>query len=115
MDNQNTTIPASLSDEEALSRYIDQIIEENGLDKLGDEEKAKLREKIEEKLIRAVNLRLVYALPKEKFDELEQLVEQDSYDIEKISELVSNSGVDTEAIIKQALIDFRKTIAEGEA
>lgn len=107
----NNTISSSLnnvSDKEAISRFADSLIEEKGLSGLGDDEKATLKASIEEKVVDTINQSLIYALPDDKFEELEKLAEREDVTAEQVSELIANSGVDTQAVVTEAMDNFRQ-------
>ena len=107
----NNTISTSLSDisdKEAVSRFADSLIEEKGLSGLGDNEKAELKSSIEDKIVDTINQSLIYALPDDKFEELEKLADRDDITAEQVSELIANSGVDTQAVVTEAMDNFRQ-------
>ncbi len=108
---ENNTISSSLSDvsdKEVISQFADSLIEDKGLGELGDAEKAELKALIEEKVIDTINQSLIYALPDDKFEELEKLADKEDVTAEQVSELIANSGVDTQAVVTEAMDNFRQ-------
>lgn len=111
----NSTIKDSLSnttDEQAVAAFIDSLIEEKGLGKLNDEEKAQLRATLDESLTDTINQALLYALPDDKFQELEALADRDDVTTEQVTELIANSGIEVEKVVKEAMEDFRRIFLE---
>ena len=114
MDNQ--TIKDSLSnisDDQAVAAFIEELIEDKGLGGIDEEKKAELRATLDESLTDTINQALLYALPDEKFNELEELANSDDVTSEQVTELIANSGIDVKAVASEAMADFRRAFLEG--
>ena len=118
MDQQTiSNVPTGMSDEEAISRFADRLIEERGLDGLGEEEKNKLKDEIVDKFIDRVNKALIFALPEDKFRELKEFLKQEPAQDEanmRISEIVESAGIDMKKIVTETAKDFRQAFLEDK-
>ncbi len=109
MDNQTTNqgLP-NVAGEEAIAKFAGNLIEEKGLTNLSSEQKATLQHAIEEKLVELVNQAIIYAMPEDKFEELEKMVDRDDANEEEIVNLITNSGVDLQKIATEVMTEFRQ-------
>lgn len=112
--------PTDVSDDEAISRFADQLIEEKGLGGLGEAEKTKLREELADKLIERVNKALIFALPDDKFHELQEALRgrdaaEDAETMDEISKIVASANLDMQKIVTETAEEFRRAFLEGDA
>ena len=115
MDNQTTgSSLTGLSDEQAISRFADSLIDAKGLGGLDDERKAKIKAEIEEKTVDTINQAIIYALPEDKFEELEALSDRENVTAAEVSELIKNSGVDVQKIVTKTMEKIQKSFLDGE-
>jgi len=113
--------PSDVSDEEAVARFADQLIEEKGLGGLEEADKKKLREEISEKFIDRVNEALIFALPDDRFKEMRELLDKADAEnadgdeaMKRISEIVESANLDMKKIVTETAEDFRRIFLEGE-
>ena len=120
MDNQTISSGlTNLSDNETISRFADSLIQDKGLGGLEETKKAELKSAIIERLTDTINQALIYALPDDKFEELEKLADSEGTKVEQVAELIANSGIDTQAIVTETMDKFRRIFLDknvkGEA
>ena len=109
MDNQTTNqgLP-NIAGGEVVAQFAKSLIEEKGLTNLAPEQQARLQRMIEEKTIELVNQAIIYALPDDRFDELEKMMDQPDVEDSKIIELIEGSGLDLSKIATEVMNEFRQ-------
>lgn len=88
--------------EQTLDQYVDKLMQQRDLDKLPDDKKTNLREKIKETIVDAFNTQVLRGLPEDKLTEFNKALDEDK-SIDELGEIVKSAGLDTDAILKQVL------------
>lgn len=120
MDNTNTTneeiekLLADKTEDEMLDLFVEQILIDKGFTDLAEDLKQEFRSEIKERLIVRINEAMVSALPDDKLEELEQMLDNNTATPESVNALVESSGVDMSGPIQEAMMDFRRVYLAGE-
>lgn len=121
MDTTTISGVPTMSDEEALSRFANELIEAKGLGGLVEAEKAELAQEIEEKFIDRVYKAVIFALPRDKFEELQSVLAEAEDDeavaneaMAQIDAIVESAGIDMQKIVTETAADFRRVFLGGE-
>ncbi len=103
----------NLEDEQAYATFIEEIVRGMGLEEQDREMQGRLSQDLKMKLDEVIEQALVKALPDDKVDELDKLLDSEASD-EEIEDFFDTVGgdYDTEAIIRKTLEDFRKAFVE---
>ena len=90
-----------------LDQFIKDIIDAKNLPGITDEAKAGLLEEMRDGLLDKINRALIEALPENKIDEFNQLLDTPDVSDEQVQAFIDQSGVDTQKVTAQTMIQFR--------
>jgi hypothetical protein len=95
-----------MSDE--LDNFIDEILKAKGMDKAADDVYHELQADLKTRLLDQIDRAVVNAMPEDKIDELNDLMEKNPAATDaEIQKIVQSSGVDTVQITAETLLRFR--------
>lgn len=103
---------ATITTAEVVEKVVDELIAEKGLDKIQDEQKAELKKTLSEQLIKRINLAILRDLPDDKFEEFDRISKKKGVDYEELQDIVADSNLDTDKIIKEEVEGFRKMVLD---
>lgn len=92
------------SDKAMLEHFVDQLIDEKGINKTD-----RLRAELMEKVSDTVMTEILMNLPDYLLDKITAAYDENTASEELIEGIVRESGIDTETITKNALINFRES------
>lgn len=104
-----------MSEEEILDLFVDQLMKDKGMTELSEDIRKEIHDDLKEKLVFQVNRAVVSALPDEKLDELNTKLDAGEVSEEEMMKIVTEAGIDTDAIVQKTLEDFREVyLGEGD-
>jgi len=96
-----------------LDKFVEEILEAKKLPGVIDDEvRQQLHADLKNNLLDQINKALINALPEEKIDELNALLDDDLVTEEKVQKLIAQSGIDVQRITTQTMILFRSLYLE---
>lgn len=98
----------NMSNEEVIEVFIEGLIIDKGQENLPEEEKENLRDELYEKVEDFLSQALVNALPDGGVADLDNMIDAGDVTPEKIKKLLDDAGVDSGAVIVNALVKFRE-------
>ena len=100
---------------EQIERFIDQMISDRGVE-LSDEERFVERDRIIKELEKIINEAMVDALPEEKADMLEKLIDEKGDEVteNEVTAVIYNVENEMRDAAKKALDEFRERYLKGE-
>lgn len=90
-----------------LDVFIDELLEDKQLSGLDSDVRTQLVSDLKRRLLSQVDHAVVDALPTEKVDELNELLDTPGVDDARIHEFVQTSGVDIQRVTLETMIRFR--------
>ncbi len=97
---------------EELDKFINQILDQKKLPNLSEEVRAQLVSDMGERLIDQVDRAIINALPEDKIDELNNLIESGA-DEPTLQKYIAESGVDIKDITIKTMLLFRDLYIEA--
>jgi hypothetical protein len=96
-----------------LDKFVAEILEAKQLPGVVDEEvRQQLANDLKNNLLTEINKALINAMPDEKIDQLNTILDDPSVTEEKIQDFVMQSGIDIRRITTQTMILFRSLYLE---
>lgn len=105
----------NMSEDELLDVYVSQLIFDKGLKDLNDDLLREVHKDIKERLVFQINRAMVAALPDDKLDELNKMLDEGRADAENVSQLVNDAGIDAEKITEETMKKFREVYLSEDA
>lgn len=99
--------PKKLNDQEALEKFVDQLIKEKNSPYVNESNKKEIKEMLKKDISDAINRKMIAELNDSQVDELNKLLDRNATD-DEISKFFNQYISNVEQIITEALIDFRK-------
>lgn len=90
-----------------LDQFVTQIINEKRLSGVTDDVRAQLVDDLKRELMAQINRALIDALPEEKLDAFNLLLEDETSDETIIQQFIMNSGIDVTNITARTMLRFR--------
>jgi hypothetical protein len=101
-------MPEIITYQDSIDQLIDQIIAEKNYRNLDSEVKAGLHKELKSRLLDQIDQAIVAAMPDNKIDELNDLLDRNPTASElDVKEILNSSGVDAQAIAIQTMLRFR--------
>lgn len=97
-------------DSPAAIQFIDKLIEQKGFHGLDDEIKEQLREDLLKQLEIRVSSELIASLSSTDLVKFEHLI--DTNELDKLPGFLKDRGVNMQAVVARAMIDFQTTYLE---
>lgn len=98
-----------------LDQFIKEIIDAKNLPGITDDAKAGLLEEMRDGLMDKINRALIEALPESKIGEFNQLFDTPDVSDEQVQMFIEQSGVDTQKITAQTMLQFRSLYLQNSA
>ncbi len=92
--------------QDELDKFINQILDEKQLSGVNDEVRVQLVADLKERLTDQINRALIEAIPEQKIDELNNLLDDDSVTDEQIHKFITDSGVDDKKVALETMLRF---------
>lgn len=89
-----------------LDRFINEMLEAKKLSGVTDDVRSQLVSDLKQRLYDQINRALIDALPDEKMDEFERLLDDASLDDGSIQQFIINSGVDVKRVTTATMLRF---------
>ena len=112
--NLNYTDDSDASVDELMDQFLRQMLVEKGVDDVSEEVFNQIVSDLKERLIFYINRAIIAELPAEQRIKLDNSLEGGTATAESINALVDESGLNTEPIIQQVIIDFKEKYLKGE-
>jgi len=93
--------------EDGLDKFIDEIITAKKLPGINDEVRLQLVSDMKERLLDQINRALIEALPEEKIDEFNLILDNESVNDDEVQKFISQSGVDVQKVTIKTMLLFR--------
>ena len=100
--------------DELMDQFLRQMLVEKGVDDVSEEVFNQIVSDLKERLIFYINRAIIAELPAEQRIKLDNSLEGGTATAESINALVDESGLNTEPIIQQVMIDFKEKYLKGE-
>ena len=112
--NLNYTDDSDASVDELMDQFLRQMLVEKGVNDVSEEVFNQMIVDLKERLIFYINRAIIAELPAEQRIKLDNSLEGGTATAESINALVDESGLNTEPIIQQVMIDFKEKYLKGE-
>ncbi len=99
---------ANMSNEEVVASFAEGLLIEKNFGEMDEETKKDMVNDIIERVNNFINRAVLESLPKEKLDELDAMIENDTASPEAVAQLIQDSGVDAGAVSVEAMAKFRE-------
>lgn len=96
-----------MGDEEALNKFVGEILADKDLSGMTDEAKGYLIDGLKTRLMDQINRALIDELSEEKLAEFNTMLDNDSITADQVQEFVAGSGVDVKQVVARAALVFR--------
>lgn len=93
-------------DQDALSKFISDIIDAKGYKTLDSDVRRQLEQDLKNRLLDQIDRAVLRALPENKIDGFNELLDRDASK-QEIQQYVATSGVDTKKITLETMLRFR--------
>ena len=90
----------------SIDKFIDKLIVEKGFNSANPDQKQKLHEMLKEKLIDHINQSVLYQLPDDALQTINNLLDEKNPSIDKIIEVAKMYNLDIKSIYKKAVSQF---------
>jgi dihydropteroate synthase len=97
-----------MKEDEVLSKFIEDMIAEKDFDGLSEEARDYIATDLKSSFLNLLNRSVIEAMPDDKIEELNKLLDDDSKTIEDMQKFVSESGVDAKQITLDVMFRFRE-------
>lgn len=96
-----------MNEEAALDKFLNDILADKNLSGVNDEARGYLISDLKTRLTDQINRALIDALPGEKTDEFNTLLDDESITDEQVQQFMIDSGIDVKRIAARAMLVFR--------
>ena len=93
-------------DQDALSKFINDIIDAKNFKTLDSEVRQQLEQDLKNKLLDKIDRAVLGALPENKIDGFNDLLDRNASQ-QEVQQYIANSGVDTKKITLETMLRFR--------
>lgn len=90
-----------------LDKFVADILEAKQLSGVNDEVRTQLLSDLKKELTDQINLALIEALPEDKIDGLNSMLDDPNVSDEEITKYIVESGVDVQRVTAQTMLQFR--------
>ena len=99
---------ANMSNEEVIENFARGLLAEKNLGEMDEATEKDMINDLIERINEFINRAVLESLPKEKLDELDNMIENDAATPEAVAQLIQNSGIDAGAVSVEAMAKFRE-------
>lgn len=96
-----------MQEQDELDIFIDDILTAKNLSGVTDEVRKDLVADMKSRLLDQVNKGLIAALPEDKFDEFDRLLDDENVNEDQIQQFIVDSGVDVQKVTVNIMLRFR--------
>jgi len=89
-----------------LDQFVNEMLDAKRLSGVTDDVRTQLVSDLKQRLLDQINKALIDALPDEKMDEFERLLDDDSLADEQIQQFIVNAGVDVKKVTTVTMLRF---------
>ncbi|HEU4715425.1 MAG TPA: DUF5663 domain-containing protein [Candidatus Saccharimonadales bacterium] len=89
-----------------LDQFINEMLDAKKLSGVTEDVRAQLVSDLKQRLLDQINKALIDALPDEKMDEFERLLDDESLTDEQVQQFIVNSGVDVKKVTTVTMLRF---------
>ena len=89
-----------------LDQFINEMLDAKQISGLTDEVRAQLVSDLKQRLLDQINKALIDALPEDKMDEFEQLLDNESVGDTEMQQFIANAGVDAKKVATVTMLRF---------
>ena len=100
-------------DQDALSKFISDIIDAKGYKTLDSDVRRQLEQDLKNRLIDQINRAVLEALPENKIDGFNDLLDRGASQ-QEVQQYIATSGVDTKKITLETMLRFRSLYLGGK-
>lgn len=93
---------------EVMDLFVEQLIEDKGLENLNDKLRAEVHADLKERLIYQITRALIASLPEAEYAKLEAEMKDETATGEMINELIGSGKVDADRITQEVMMKFRE-------
>ena len=99
---------------QTIDEFIESLLNDKGITNIEPEIREELKADMKKRLEDEINRAAIEALPEEKAAELAKLVEQPDFTNEKMTEFITNSGVNLTEVALETMLRFRNFYLDAE-
>jgi methionine aminopeptidase len=107
------TVDNTATSQQQLEEFVDDMLTEKNLPGLSDDVRPDVIKEVVQTLQELINRAIINALPDDKLEEISKRIEDENTSLVQIQDLVQQSGIDTEKIVTNTLIEFRRLYLAG--
>lgn len=107
------TVDNTATSQQQLEEFVDDMLTEKNLPGLTDDVRPDVIKEVAQTLQELINRAIINALPDDKLEEISKRIEDENTSLVQIQDLVQQSGIDTEKIVTNTLIEFRRLYLAG--
>lgn len=96
-----------------LDAFIDTMLKERKLPPMDEEVRTQIAKDLKKDLIDEIDRALIKALPADKLQEFNSLLDNENVTAESLQALIKNSGIDVTSITIQTMVGFRALYLQG--
>lgn len=97
-----------MSGDEALDKFVAELLADKDLSGMDDEAKGYLAEELKDRLNDQINRALIGELSEEKLEEFNKLLDDGEMSEDKVQQFMANSGVDLNKVVARTALTFRE-------
>jgi hypothetical protein len=105
---------ANMSNEEVIASFAEGLLVEKNLGEMDEATKKDMVQDLIERINDFINRAVLENLPKEKLDELDTMIENNTATPEAVAQLIQSSGVDASAVSIEAMAKFREVYLDAD-
>ena len=94
--------------------FIESLLNDKGITNIEPDIRESLKADMKKRLEDQINRAAIEALPEEKAAELAKLVEQPGFTNEKMTEFITNSGINLTEVTLETMLRFRNFYLDAE-
>ena len=105
---------SNMSNEEVIAGFAEGLLVEKNLGEMDEATEKDMVQDLIERINDFINRAVLENLPKEKLDELDTMIENNTATPEAVAQLIQSSGVDASAVSIEAMAKFREVYLDAD-
>ncbi len=105
---------SNMSNEEVIASFAEGLLVEKNLGEMDEATEKDMVQDLIERINDFINRAVLENLPKEKLDELDTMIENNTATPEAVAQLIQSSGVDASAVSIEAMAKFREVYLDAD-
>lgn len=97
-----------------LDQFVEEMLTASEFSDVSENVHAQLVSDLKEELVNQINRALINALPDDKIDQLNALLDDENVNNAQIEQLIADSGVDTKDVAMKTMLRFRDSYIQPE-